>query len=175
MFGLFKKKEPPREPPKWSPPVPDWRPAIAQPIADIVERLHFYTNGKRDLAVFRHGTCVILPDGLNDADAERHAKDVLSRIINYHPDMQPAPMKDGNILVQYNHPALNLVLDSVAQQHWAEIDRQHQRALTPHEVLHTPLGPNVFDEFCKKALFGRCFLFMDAQEPKLVRISRGSA
>jgi hypothetical protein len=36
----------------------------------------------------------------------------------------------------------------------------------------TPLGSNVFDEFGKKALFGRCFMFMDAQEPRVVRIAR---
>jgi hypothetical protein len=174
MFGFFKKKEPPQEPPKWSPPVPHWRPDIQQPLEAIMEHLRFYTGGKRDFVAFQHGTCVVLPEGLSDADAECYAKDVLSKIINYHPDMQPAPMKDGNILIQYNHPALNLVLDSVAQQHWPEIDRQHQRALTRDEVLHTPLGPNVFDDFGKKALFGRCYLFMDALEPKVVRISRGA-
>ncbi len=38
-----------------------------------------------------------------------------------------------------------------------------------------PLGPNKFDEFGKKALFGRCFMFMDAQEPKVVRVVRAAA
>lgn len=42
----------------------------------------------------------------------------------------------------------------------------------PDEVLITPLGPNVFDDFGKMALFGRCFMFMDAQDPKVVRIER---
>ena len=86
--------------------------------------------------------------------------------------MNPTPMKDGNVLVQYNYPAVNLVLDSIAAQHWTEIERNHQRALATDEVLITPLGSNVFDDFGKKALFGRCFMFMDAQEPHVGKISR---
>jgi len=82
------------------------------------------------------------------------------------------PMKDGNVLVQYNHPAVNLVLVSVATEHWAEIDNNHQRALATDEVLITPLGSNVFDDFGKKALFGRCFMFMDAQDPHVTRVAR---
>lgn len=173
MFGLFKKKkEPRREHPKRFPPVPDWRPTIAQPIDRIIERLRFYTNGQSDLVAFTHGTCVLLPDGLADAEAEAFAKDVLSKIFNYHPDMNPIPMNDGNVLVQYNHPAINLVMDSIAVQHWAQIDSNHQHALATDEVLITPLGSNVFDDFGKKALFGRCFMFMDAQEPRVIQIAR---
>ena len=172
MFGFFKKKEPPQKPPKRFPPVPDWQPNITQPQDQILERLHFYTNNQRDLALFQHGTCVLLPDGLSDAEAEVFAKDVLSKIYNYHPDMNPTSMKDGNVLVQYNHPAVNLVLESIAVQYLAEIESNHQRALATDEVLITPLGSNVFDDFGKKALFGRCFMFMDAQEPRVDQISR---
>lgn len=174
MFGLFKKKEPPQEPPNSFPPAPEWRPTIMQPIDQVVERLRFYTNGQSDLAVLSHGTCVVLPDGLADAEAESFAKDTLSKIFNYHPDMNPTTMKDGNVLVQYNHPAVNLVLDSIAFQYWTEIDSNHQRALVADEVLITPLGPNVFDDFGKKALFGRCFMFMDAQEPFMTQVVRGN-
>jgi hypothetical protein len=39
-------------------------------------------------------------------------------------------------------------------------------------VLMTPLGANTFDEFGIKALFGRCFMFMDAQNPVVVRVVR---
>jgi hypothetical protein len=81
-------------------------------------------------------------------------------------------MDDGNVLVRYNHPAVNVVLSSVAQAHWPEIESHHQDALTPDEVLITPLGQNVFDDFGKKALLGRCYMFMDAQAPKVHRIER---
>jgi hypothetical protein len=168
MFEFLKKK------PKL-PPVPDWKPSVRQPLDRIVERMLHYTDNKRDLAVFENGTCVVLPDGLNDPQSETFAKEVLSKIFNYHPDMNPMPMKDGNILVQYNHPAVNVVLSDVVTEHWSEIDKNHQRALATSEVLITPLGHNVFDEFGKKALFGRCFMFMDAQRPVVARIVRHAA
>jgi hypothetical protein len=172
MFGPFKKKEPPSEPPKKSPPVPSWRPSISQPVDEVVERIRFYTNQKRDLAIFEHGTCVVLPDGLSDDEASAHAKEVLAKIFHFHPDMNPTPMEDGNVLVQYNHPAVNLVLDRVVSEHWPDIESNHLGALAKDEVLITTLGSNKFDAFGMKALFGRCFMFMDAQMPNVIRIVR---
>jgi hypothetical protein len=175
MFGVFKKKEPPQEPPKKMPPVPKWRPDIRQPVDEIVDRIRFYTNQQRDLVVFEHGTCVLLPEGLTDDQAVSHAKDVLTKIYHYHPDMNPLPMKDGNVLVQYNHPAVNLVLDGLASKNWQAIEERHLDALATSEVLMTPLGPNKFDAFGMKALFGRCFMFMDAQALNVVRVVRREA
>ena len=169
IFDKFKKK---KEPEKVFPPVPDWKPDIAQPIESIIERIMYYTDNKKDIAVFKNGTCVVLDDGLSDTDAQQFAKEVLSQIYNYHPDMNPVNMNDGNILIQYNHPAVNVVFDSHAKEHWNLIDKNHQRALSTDEVLTTPLGNNVFDDFGKKALFGRCFMFMDAQKPEVIKIVR---
>lgn len=81
-------------------------------------------------------------------------------------------MDDGNILVRYNHPAFNVVLSAVVQNHWTEINENHQKALATNEVLMTPLGASVFDDLGKKALLGRCFMFMDAQNAKVVKIVR---
>ena len=172
MFDIFKKKEPPSEPPKQFPPVPDWKPEIRQPLERISERIRFYTNGSRDFAVFDYGTVAILPNGLGDTEAEKHAMQSLHKVFHAHPDMKPLKMKDGNILIQYNHDVASLVLSDIAEEHWAEIDKEHQRALATSEVLITPLGSNKFDDFGKKALFGRCYMFMDAQSPKVVRIER---
>ena len=168
MFDLFKKKS--KEP--QFPPVPDWRPTIKQPLDRLIERLCYYTDNQRDFAVFENGTCAILPDGLTEPEAEAKAREILNSIFTFHPDMNPIDMDDGNIVVQYNHPALNIVLADIAQAHFAEIDRNHQQALAPDEVLITPLGNNVFDDFGKKALFGRCFMFLDAQDPKVIKIVR---
>jgi hypothetical protein len=168
MFGRFKKQKVPKQ----FPPVPDWQPSISQPLDRIVDRLKYYTNGACDIAVFKNGTCVVLDDGLSDEDAEKFAKEVLAKIFNYHPDMNPTNMDDGNTLVRYNHPAVNIVLSDFAKKHWAEIDSNHQRALATDEVLITPQGSNVFDDLGKKALFGRCFMFMDAQNPEVVQIER---
>ena len=52
------------------------------------------------------------------------------------------------------------------------VRRPWKDALATSEVLITPLGPSKFDDFGKKALFGRCFMFMDAQDPKVVKIVR---
>ena len=60
----------------------------------------------------------------------------------------------------------------VVIRNWAELARNHQRALATSEVILTPAGPNVFDDFGKTALFGRCFMFMDAQAPSVVRVVR---
>lgn len=86
--------------------------------------------------------------------------------------MYPAPMDDGNILVRYNHPAVNVVLSTVAKAHWDEIDKRHLDGLTPDEVLITPLGQNKFDDFGKQALLGRAYMFIDAQSPEIIRLVR---
>jgi hypothetical protein len=154
------------------PPVPNWKPSFSQPIEAVIERIAYYFDGKRDFAVFRNGTCVILDAGLSDADAKATSLKVLADIFSFHPDMNPAHMDDGNILVRYNHPAINVVLSSVAKAHWDEIERRHLDGLTPDEVLITPLGQNKFDDFGKQALLGRAYMFMDAESPEVIRLIR---
>lgn len=61
------------------PPVPKWRPTFKQPLDQISERLHYYTNGKRDFVVFENGTCAIVADGLFDQAASAAATDILSQ------------------------------------------------------------------------------------------------
>ena len=153
-------------------PVPKWQPSFSQPLAQIVDRMTYYTDQKRDLAVFKNGTCVILDDALSDEEAQRFALKTLHDILHYHPDMHPTAMDDGNILVRYNHPAANVVLRDVAEAHWNEIETRHLEALTADEVLITPLGANKFDSFGKHALLGRAYMFMDAQAQSLIQIKR---
>jgi hypothetical protein len=146
---------------------------MAPPLELIAERLRYYTDGKRDFVVFQHGTCVLLADGLSDQEAVNTAGETLRAILHAHPDITPLPMKDGNVVVRYSRPeALSVVVKDWAEEHRAGIELHHQEALTPDEVLITPLGPNRFDDLGKLALFGRCFMFMDAQAPELWRIVR---
>jgi len=156
------------------PTVPSWRPSFRQPLDRVVDRISYYTDGKRDFAVFSNRTCVILEDGLSDTEAKAFSLKVLGDIFNYHPDMNPTPMDDGNVLVRYNHPAANVVLQDIAKAHWSEIESRHLDGLTDSEVLHTPLGPNRFDDFGKQALLGRAYMFMDAQAPAMSLIFRHS-
>lgn len=160
------------EVPKMFPPVPKWRPSFSQPIDRIEERFGYYFDRGRDFAILENGTCVLTEAGLSDDAAAKAAIQTLSLIYNYHPDMKPSDMDDGNVLVSYNHPAFNVVLSDVAKAHWQEIETRHQDGLATDEVLITPLGQNVFDELGKKALLGRCYMFMDAQAPKVIRIKR---
>jgi hypothetical protein len=145
---------------------------VQLPLDRIAERIRFYTNGSRDFALFTNGTVAILPSGLNDEAAEQHALKSLHGVFHAHPDFNPMNMKDGNVLGQYNNDVASVVLADVVEQNWSEIDKQHQRALAAHEVLITPMGQNTFDDFGKKALFGRCFMFMDAQASQVVCIER---
>ncbi len=154
------------------PPVPKWRPDFSITIEQALERMVYYTDGKDDIAVFKNGTLVKLPAELSYEDATKYALNVLSEIFNYHPDMNPTPMDDGNIVIQYNHPAYNVVISEFADQYIEDIKANHIDGLATSEVLITPLGSNVFDEFGIKALYGRAFMFMDAQEPEVVKIFR---
>lgn len=163
------------KPQKRFPPVPDWQPAIALPHDQLIERLQFYLGGRNDFAIFAHGTLVVLPDGLDEDQATTHALQALHGVYHAHPDLNPLQMKDGNILIQYHNNVLNIVLADLVESHWAEINAHHQDALATDEVLITPAGPNRFDDFGKKALFGRCYMFMDAQAPAVVAIVRRPA
>ena len=173
MFGLFRRKKPPAAPRTFSPPVPAWRPAVEQPLDRIADRCRYYMNDARDFVVCTHGTCVVLPDGLGDAEAEAYARDVLQRILRAHPDMKPTTMDDGHLVIFYSHPAAaSIVLRDIADAHWSDIEAQFLSAVATDEVLFAGRGPNQFDDDGKRALFGRCFMFMDAQAPHVARIER---
>jgi hypothetical protein len=172
VFGWLKRKVALSPAKARFPPVPDWRPDIAPPLERIVERVRDYSRGERDLAFLQHGTAVLLPAGLDDAAAKAFALEALRAIFHRHPDMTPVPMRDGNLLVRYGDRVANVVLADIAATHRDAIEANHLRALFAGEVLLTSLGANVFDEIGKQALFGRCYLFMDAQAPRVVKIVR---
>lgn len=157
------------------PPVPAWRPELEIPLERVAERFRYYIDGRRDFVVLTHGTCVLLDDGLSDAAAAAFASQLVAQLILAHPDVTPQEMDDGNLLLSYRLPVYSVVLDDLAAAHAEEIERFHLQALTPGEVLITPLGPNRFDAFGKKVLWGRCFMFMDAQAPVVARIERKGA
>jgi hypothetical protein len=154
------------------PPVPRWRPSFQPPLADVADRLRYYSDNRRDFVMFRNGTCVVLEPDTGDEAAREYALRTLAAIFGYHPDMNPTPMDDGNLMIRYNHPAVNIVLTAFARAHWPEIEARHLDGLAAHEVLITPLGSNVFDDTGKMALLGRCYMFMDAQAPEIAAIER---
>jgi hypothetical protein len=154
------------------PPIPKWEPEFSISNETVLERIRYYFDEKKDIVIFKNGTAVIIEDGLSESDAKKQALSILSKIINYHPDMNPLKMDDNNILVQYNHPAYNVVIYDFAKMHLKEIQAKHLDALATDEVLITPLGQNKFDEFEMMALYGRTFMFMDAKKPIIIKIYR---
>jgi hypothetical protein len=169
MMNIFDKKK------KVFPPVPEWKPAFNSNPEEVIDIFKYYSNNQKDFVVFNHLTVVLIEDGLDNKNAVENAVETLNKIYNYHPDMMPQLMDDGNILVSYEHPAYNIAVEKTAQRYWSEIEANHLRALCTSEVLITPLGPNKFDDFGKKALWARCYFFMDAQDPKVLRVVRKSA
>jgi hypothetical protein len=155
--------------------VPDWQPGIQQPLDRIADRVRFYVDGTRDFVQFSHGTCVYVENGLTDQAASSKATQSLQKLLGSHPDFRPLRMRDGNVLVRYSDGVVNVVLAEVSEANWPDIEENHQQALLRDEVLLTAMGPNQFDDFAKLALFGRCFMFMDAQAPEVVHIERCSS
>lgn len=171
LFG-GEEPQPKKENDKAFPPVPEWKPEIVIPLEKVIDRFRYYTDGGKDFVVLKHGTCVIVSDGLSDDAAKKEALETVSKIFNYHPDMDPKSMDDGNILIFYNHPAYSVVLDEVTKANIDTIRKNHLKALARDEVLMTPQGQNKFDDHGMKALFGRCYFFMDAQQPEVAHIVR---
>ncbi|MFC4729995.1 hypothetical protein [Salipiger abyssi] len=150
-------------------PIPSWQPGFTPDLEEVADRFREYTNAQYDFVVFENSTCCIVPDGLPQDAAAAAGSSVLSQIIGFHPDMSPQQMRDGNVVVSYNHPAFNIIPADFAQQNWSTIEQNHQRGLTTDEVLITHLGKNVFDDIGKIALLGRSYMFMDALTPVVAK------
>lgn len=154
------------------PPRPAWQPEFKITNDLVEDRMSYYLDDRADFVIFQNGTTVVLPEGLNDAQAIAHAKRVLDAVYNFHPDFHPMAMDDGNLLIKYNHPAYNIVIDAFAEAHMDKIESQQANALAKDEVIIGPEGTNKFDPFLMKALYGRTFMFMDGHAPIIERIYR---
>ncbi len=156
---LFKKKEEPVDfPPK---------PNLPIDIDTILERAKYYTGQKLQLAIFSHGTVVLIPERVTDIAAQ--GLTTLDKIYNFHPDFKPMTMDDGNYLVEYSQPAFTIVFKDELEKHWDYIDKNHLDGLCTYETLLNGNGePNKFDRIGKICLFGRAKMFQDAQDPKVV-------
>ena len=153
------------------PPKPKWKPTVPVDIPRTVKTFAYYTDKRRAFAVFTHGTCVLLPDGSQDADTD--AKDILDKVYRYHPDFNPQTMDDGNFMVNYSQPAYSVVFKDEVETHRAYIDQNHLDGVVRAEVLLNAKGePNKFDDRGKVGLFGRARMFLDAQSPVVVQIWR---
>ena len=100
MFGLTKLFG--QKPGDDFPPKPKWKPNVPVDIETVADRAVYYTNHQKTIVIFQNGTCVVLPR--ESAQPEADAKDVLSKVYNFHPDFNPQLMDDGNYTVSFSRP-----------------------------------------------------------------------
>jgi hypothetical protein len=174
MFGflasLFGQKKPDDFPPK-----PKWKPDIPVDLSAISDRARYYTDGKKTVVIFRHGTCVVLD--ATSTKPEEEAKAVLDRVYRYHPDFNPQMMDDGNFIVSYSQPnCFSVVTKEEFEKNREYIRKNHLDGVVRDEVLlNAEKKPNVFDERGMLGLFGRARMFLDAQQPVIARVLRPDA
>jgi hypothetical protein len=150
------------------PPKPKWKPNLPVDIELIYDKAKYYTGDKLQFAIFQNGTVTFFSNKVDNI--EDSAKASLDKIYNFHPDFKPITMDDGNYLIEYSQPAFTIVFKDEIEKHWSYIDKNHQDGICRDEVLINAQGQhNVFDSVGKICLFGRAKMFMDAQEPKVVK------
>ncbi len=153
---------------KQFPPLPQWRPNTPNDIDKITNTTKYYTGSKLQLAVFKFGTVVFLTIRVDNIEVE--AKNILNQVYNFHADFNPRIMSEGNYLIEYRKPAFNIVFKEEIADNWDYIDKNHLQGVCTDEVLINGKGQhNVFDTVGKICLFGRAKMFMDAQDPVVVK------
>jgi hypothetical protein len=154
---------------KHFPPIPSWRPDIPIDIERIIESAKYYTDEKLQLGVFKYGTVAFFATQVDDI--EDASKACLHKIYNFHADFKPITMDDGNYLIEYSQPAFTVVYNDELETHWDYIEHNHMGGVCNDEVILNGKGQqNVFDKIGKLCLFGRAKMFMDAQEPEIVKV-----
>lgn len=154
------------------PPKPKWKPNLPVNTKLVLEKARQYTGGKRQLAVFKHGTVVYFPNRV--IDVEESARAVLDKIYHSHPNFKPAATNDGNYLIEYSQPAFTIVFKDEIEKHWDYIEKNHKDGVCRAEVLMNARGEhNIFDKIGKICLFGRAKMFMDGQSPRVVEMYEG--
>jgi hypothetical protein len=150
------------------PPVPTWRPDTPVDIENILSTAKHYTGSKLQLAVFKYGTVALMATHIENIESE--AKLALHKIYYAHPDFKPVTMDDGNYLIEYTQPAFNVVFKEELEEYWPYINAHHMKGVCNDEILIDGGGrKNVFTDLGKICLYGRAKMFMDAQDPQVVK------
>lgn len=150
------------------PPKPKWKPALPIDIERTVKTFAYYCDNKKSFVVFKNGTCVIVSE--NSPQPGKEAEETLGKIYNFHPDFNTQAMDDRNFLVRYSQPGFSIVFKDEFEKNKDYIEQHHLEGLTRDEVLLDAQGrPNKFDDRGKIGLFGRARMFLDAQNPIVVK------
>ena len=149
------------------PPVPKWKPDVPVDIERTEKTFAYYLNHKKAFVVFKNGTCI----PVYSPNLENEAKEILNKIFHFHPDFNPQQMDDGNFTVSYSQPAYSIVFKDEFENNRGNIEKNHLDGLTYGEVLiNAQKERNKFDDRGKIGLFGRARMFLDAQNPIVVKI-----
>jgi hypothetical protein len=154
------------------PPKPEWRPEITLDLARIEKTCAYYLDHGADFAVFENGTCVFIDTETDNVLENTSAK--LTKIISAHPDFKSEKMDDGNWMVTYNQPVMNVIFFDEYERHRKYIEHHFKQGVLKHEVFRAPSGEtvemgSVSDQI---GLLGRARMFMDALNPVIIRIWR---
>lgn len=151
------------------PPKPKWKPNLPVDIERTIQTFAYYSDKKRTFAVFQNGTCVLVPDGASNVESA--AKEILDKVYNYHPDFNPQLMDDGNFMVSYSQPAYSVVFKDEFEKNRDYIEQNHLDGVVRAEVLlNAKCQQNKFDDIGKIGLLARSRMFLDAQNPVVVKI-----
>jgi hypothetical protein len=174
ILAANRKSSPPRKMgagklPDDFPPKPKWKPNLPIDLQKTIETFAYYSEKKKTFAIFENGTCVVIPDGATNP--EKQAKEILDKVYNYHPDFNPRKMDDGNFMVSYSQPAYSIVFKDEFEKNRDYIEQNHLDGIVRAEVLlNAKHEPNKFDDLGKIGLFARARMFLDAQNPVVVKI-----
>ncbi|WOI23410.1 hypothetical protein [Nonlabens ulvanivorans] len=153
--------------PKDFPPKPSWKPDFPINYELILEKAIYYTDNKRQFAIFQFGTVVTFPDKVTDIEVV--ALKILEDIYLAHPDFNPKKMDDGNYVVEYSQPAFTIIFSEELERYSKYIEDNYMKGLCKDEVLINSRGQaNVFETEGKIGLFGRSKMFLNAQNPEIV-------
>jgi hypothetical protein len=157
VFGLFKRKKNSDDArfPRWEPNIPVDRSAI-------VDRMHYYCNGRFRFVLFTHGTCALVKN--NSSNPTSDAVDLLKTASFGHVDFNPRLMDDGNYLVGFGEHVCGVVLARELEDHGKYIFEHHLEGLRREEVLlKSESVASTFDDRGHAGLLARARLFLDAK------------
>ena len=150
-------------------PIPVWRPNTPNDINRIMDTAKGYANSKYQMAVFKYGTVVSFLSPVVDIEAEDKKK--LELVYETNAKYHPVKMADGNFTIQYSKAALTIVFKDEIKEYWPYIEKNFLAGICKDEAaLHSKGRRNVIDQVGKIYLFSRAKMFMDAQDPKVVKI-----
>lgn len=155
--------------PDW-PPRPRWQPPITSDLERIARTCAYYLDNRDSFAVFERGTCALMRPGI--PKPLENTVSILREIIHHHPDFRCQRMDDGNWMITYKYPAMNIVFGDEFESNIDYIEAHYRSGIIEDEVFRDRDGAVApLDKPSDKiGLLGRARMFMDALNPKIIGV-----